>query len=217
MHAFQLASECKELQVKMEHQTKLLDAMRTERDAAIAMLRQCGVLFDDKNFTGHVTDMQTLHVQNKELCSTIKQMRVELEQLSDLSVPKGEQDVPAANYVRYMEEEVRKVKADNRLLTEQLQQGQGAGQGKPPTPASARHKRAAQLSPQAQKQPRTPGQAQESGAETKHRDHLIALSNTIAALQREKGELEEREREARRKLEALQHTLKQQEEMVRHS
>ena len=198
----------------MEHQKKLLDTMHTERDAAIAMLRQYGVSFNDKNFTGHVTDMQTLHVQNKELCNTIKQMRVELEQLSDLSVLKREQDVPTANYVHYMEEEVRKVKADNRLLVQQLQQGQGVGQGKPPTPASARHKKVAQLSPQAQKQSRSTGQLQESGAESRHRDHLIALSDTIATLQREKGELETREREARGKLEALQHRLKQQEEMV---
>ncbi len=185
--------------------------MQNERDAAISTLHQHGISFSDETFT----DIQTLRAQNEELRHTIKLMRVELEQLSDLSVLKAEQSAPAANYVHYMEEEVRKVKADNRNLVEQLQQGLGASQRKPPTPLSGRPRKAKQLSPLKHSHTTSEQQEQqESAVEAKHRDHLIALSDTIASLQREKGELENRDRDWQRKVDTLEQRRKDQEEMV---
>ena len=203
----------------MEQMVRQLDSIRNERDAAIATLHQHGIS-NDKEFRGHVANIQALRAQNEELRLSIKQMRVELEHLSDISAQKAEQIIPAANYVRYMEEEVRKVKAENRQLLEQLQPSQGAAQRKTPTPSSTRAKKAKQLSPHAQKQTHTVGEPQEQKDSTvvaKHRDHLIALSDTIASLQKEKGQLENREREWTRKIEILEQRLKEQEEMVYNS
>lgn len=205
---FQLLSEHKELQCNFEQQSKLFETVQTERDAAIAMLHQHGISLDDKIFTGCVMDIQTLRAQNDELCHTIKQMRVELEQLSDISILKGEQNVPAPNYVHYMEEEVRKVKAENRQLLEQLQQSQGVAQGKPPTPASARSRKAKPAVSEQQER------SESTAMEAKHRDHLIALSDTIASLQKQKGELEMRERDWSVKVDMLEKRLKEQEEIV---
>ena len=201
----------------MEQCSKLLDSMQNERDAALAILHQHGISSNDKDFSGCVTDMQTLRAQNDELRHTIKLMREELEQLSDLSTLKREQNVPAANYVRYMEEEVRKVKAENRQLLEQLQLGQGVAQGKPPTPSSARSKKAKQVSP-ADRHPHSTKEQQEqkesAAVETKHRDHLIALSDTIASLQKEKGKLEIKDRDWSLKVDMLEQKLQEQNEMV---
>lgn len=197
--------------------------MKTERDAAIATLREHGVPCD--NMSVHVTDMQALQAQNTELRGIIKQMRVELEQLSDWSDHRHSKDTPTANYVRYMEEEVRKMKVENRRLSEQLQQM--AAHRKPPTPEAGKRKSRSftledrkspgpsALQGAGQLQPSPSPSSGTRDVHRQHQSHLIALSDTIASLQREKSQAEALVQQCRGKVQELQSKLKDEQEMVR--
>ena len=211
----QVAAECVELKGQLEQQIQLAESMRTQRDVALSSLHKHGIASDD--FDAKVADFQTLQASNEELRAVIKQMRVEIEQLSDLSDHRNGENMPTANYVRYMEEEVRKVKSENRQLVAQLQQMK-----KPPTPkrkgsspAQEDGKRSSQV------RSRSPvegeGGSSQSGAgdvHLQHRGHLIALSDTIASLQREKADLENTVRHWKEKADKLQEKLNEEQELV---
>lgn len=206
----QLTAECHELRSQLDHQTQLMETMRNQRDAAIASLNKHGISCDD--ITGHVMDIQTLQAQNEELREVIRQMRMELEQLSDSPIQRDHhvnQSMPTTNYVQYMEEEVRKVKSENRQLTEQLQQA--AAQGKPPTPNTI-HKKSPNQGEKRRGHSTPPSPSVD--VHLKHQTHLIALSDTIASLQREKVDMENKTREWKTKVEQLQDKLKEEEELV---
>lgn len=201
--------ECQELHLKISQQTEMEECTRNQRDAALATLHQHGVSCD---VAGHMTDMAKLKTQNEEFRNIIKQMRGELEQLSDWSAQRGDPSndgMPTADYVRYMEGEVRTLKSQNRDLVEQLQQT--GPQGKPPTPNSAK-KRTVQTEKKQPPPDHTPPSS--PATNTRHRNHLIALSDTIASLHREKTELESRVQEWRKRVETLQGKLKEEEELV---
>lgn len=205
--------ECQELRQKLCKHTELQESTQNQRDAALATLHQHGI--SDGDMAGHMADIETLRTQNDEFRNIIKQMRAELEQLSDWSVQRGEpgtDSMPTVDYVRYMEGEVRKLKSQNRDLVEQLQQT--VPQGKPPMPNSAK-KRTHPLTLAEKKQPspdHTPPSSPAVNAQ--HRNHLIALSDTIASLHREKEELQNKSREWKRNVELLQQRLKEEEELV---
>lgn len=215
-----MTAELLEVRVQLEHQTQLTHTTKTERDAAIATLHKHGVSCD--HLGDHVTDIRTLQAQNEKLRGIIKQMRVELEQLSDWSDRCDGESVPTANYVRYMEEEVRKVKTENRKLSEKVQQT--AAQRKPPTPNNAKtdshspiHDDRKLLSSGHDESPvpqETRRNSSPSGVRSQHRTHLIALSDTIASLQREKGEVENQAQQWQGKVKELQDRLKEEQEMV---
>ena len=208
-----MSAECQELRTQLD----LLHTAQTQRDVAIATLQQHGIHCEDLGT--QVTEVQALQRQNQELRAIIKQMRAELEQLSDWSDRRASDSTPTTNYVRYMEEEVRKVKSENRKLSEQVQQM--AAQRKPPTPNSVKAKTSSPTLERKANHTESPDMVQvKHSSATKdmhhqHRGHLIALSDTIASLQREKGALESQVQEWRSKCEDLQGRLKNEQEMVR--
>lgn len=183
--------------------------MSSQRDAAVTILHKHGI--SDQEIASQVTKITTLSTQNRELQNVIKQMRIELEQLSEWSTRKGvqqdSQDMPTLDYVRYMEEQVKKMKSENRQLAEQLQQGGLPPQGKPPTPGSAKRSPVGE-----RKLPAIPGTSVDVQAQ--HRGHLVALSDTIASLHKEKAEAECKIREWKGKVGQLQDKLKAEEELV---
>jgi DNA primase len=155
-----------------------------------------------------VEHIGTLQTQNDEFRKIIKQMRAELELLSDSRGEPTAENMPTVGYVCYMEGEVRRLKAHNREIVEQQQQQQqqqqAVPQGKPPTPNTRK------TSTLAEKKQHSPV----SSSPEQHRNHLIALSETIASLHRERTEMENKEREVRRNLELLQDRLKEEQELV---
>ena len=206
----QLTLECQELRQKLSQQADTEESTRSQRDAALATLHQHGLSCD---VAGHVSVMATLRAQNEEFRNIIKQMRAELEQLSDWSAQRGDpsaDSMPTADYVRYMEGEVRTLKTRNRDLAEQLQQA--APLGKPPTPNSAKKRTRSPV--RAEKKPTDHTPPSSPAADTRHRNHLIALSDTIASLHREKTALESKALEWRKNAEILQESLKEEEELV---
>lgn len=206
--------ECQELRQKLEKQRELCECIETQRDAALATLHQHGIPCDNE-VAGHMTNIRTLKTQNDEFRSIIAQMRAELEQLSDWSEQRGDdpaaESMPTADYVRYMEGEMRKLKSRNRDLAEQLQRT--TAQGKPPTPNSAR-KKARSPTPTEKKQCSDHTPPLSSAEIVQHRSHLVALSDTIASLHREKAELENTSRELKGIVEHLQERLKEEQEVV---
>lgn len=204
MFHFQLSIEYQELKQKLDNQTKLSKSLADQRDAALAICQQNGISCNG-NMATHITDMKALRTQNEEFRNIIKQMRTELENLTSLPPQKG--DEPTVNYVRYMEEEVRKVKAENRELMEQLQQR--VPQGKPPTPNTARKSSSVEGRKSADH-----NSSLSHAQNTQHQQQLIALSETIASLHREKASLESRVQEWKGKVEDLQSRMQEEKELV---
>ena len=193
-------------------------ATQQERDIAIATLNKHGLASHVTNHvTDHLTQLQQLQQQNEELHVVIRQMRQELEHMAHLSVTSTgknhEQDghnnvLPTTGYVQYMEKELIKVKSENRQLIERLQQSQPMGKPPPtPTPSSG------QGSPSP---PRTSNSAHVGPGERsrQHRSHLIALSDTIASLQKEKAGLELSMVQLRSRVEELEASLSNEQEQV---
>ena len=193
-------------------------AIQQERDIAIATLNKHGLVSHVTNHvTDHLTQLQQLQQQNEELHRVIRQMRQELEHMAHLSVTSTgknhEQDghnnnniLPTSGYVHYMEKELIKVKSENRELMERLQQSQPTGKPPTPTPSSR------QSSP-------SPPQTSKSahvgpGERRQHRSHLIALSDTIASLQKEKAGLELSVVQLRSRVEELEASLGNEQEQV---
>ena len=191
-----------------------------ERDAAIDTLSQHGIPCGDHmtdHVTDHVTQVQTLQTQNKELRSVIKQMRTELEELSVTSEHRESQSnadtMPTLDYVKYMESEVRKLKSENRLLVERLQQT--IPQGKPPTPSPSNRKiLSSPPNPGVKRQHHSRSNPATPTEQVQDRTHLIALSDTIASLQRDKTEVELACQHWKTHAQKLQSKVKEEQEMV---
>ena len=132
-----------------------------------------------------------LEQRNRELKAVIQEMRQEMEQCvsaDPAGIADGQlrvkdafsrvSDAPySAEYVSYLERELAEMKAEKRKMGERLDEL--AAHRKPPTPPPP---------PPPLPLPQSP--ARTSSADSRHRAHLIALSDTIATLQREKCGLE---------------------------
>ena len=203
--------ECEELRSTLEEQTGQLTATQQERDIAIATLNKHGLA---SQVTDHVMDHMTqLRQQNEELHTVIRQMRQEIEQLAETPDSQRHHNIPCqddrstlptAGYIQYMENELIKIKSENRQLLERLQQAPPTG--KPPTPSAS----PGRGSPSS---PRTAGTGS-AGERRQHRSHLIALSDTIAGLQREKGALELTVVQLKSKVEELETNLNGEQKQV---
>lgn len=142
----------------------------------------------------HVTTSQNhvisqLQKQNSELHSVIRQMRTELE---DLAEPTN-QTTASTGYIQYMEKELNDLKIKNRDLEEKVKsmgKSPMVEMGKPPHPRSP-------------------------SVERKHRGHVIALSDTIASLQRDKCSLEVELGQERTRIEQLEGAIRDYKEKVR--
>jgi predicted RNase H-like nuclease (RuvC/YqgF family) len=210
--------ECEELRSALEERTGVLTATQQERDVAIATLNKHGLAGQmTDHVTNHMTQLQHLRQQNEELHAVIRQMRQEIEQLAETPngskphpIPPSQENrsiLPTAGYIQYMENELVKIKSENRQLLERIQQVPPTG--KPPTPSAASPGRGGS-SPNS---PRTAGTSS-AGERRQHRGHLIALSDTIAGLQREKGALELAVVQLRSKVEELETSLSREQEQV---
>lgn len=155
-----------------------LEEVQEERDVAIATLNKHG-LTSDSHVTDHMTQLQG---QNRELQNIVKQMREDMEQLTNREVA-----MPTTGYVEYMESEVVRLKTENRELVEKLK-----SQGKPPPPSPP----------------------PSSGGKKQHQNHLIALSDTIAGLQREKMALELTTTRLKSRIEELEREITDEREKV---
>ena len=198
----QALAQCRELQQTVSQQSRVVQAVQEERDIAIGTLskhelveeyqsvcQQRGVARD------HVTEprdhvIEQLRQQNKELHAVIHQMRREMEQLTDLPEQRDGKDEVSpqtapndgrltTGYVKYMESEVIRLKSGNQQLKERVQELSQTK--KPPTPPPLGSKGSPSPPPMGDKL---------SKCESQHRAHLVALSDTIATLQREKLALE---------------------------
>lgn len=111
----------------------------------------------------------------------------------------GEGVVLSRGYVKHLEQELVRVTTENR----RLRAGEGPGpdgksSGRPPAPPPHHNKQPSPSSPPA-----------------RHRSHLVALSDTIAALQREKTALELRGVWLEGRVRDLERALQQVQEEVR--
>ena len=178
---WQAAAECKQLQMEVNGQAEVLKQVQLERDTVVAAL--------EKPRHGYQTssqgDFSELEQKNRELKAVIQEMRKEMEQCVRASdapmrashAPLGVMDAPCtAEYVGYLEKELAEVKAEKRKMADHLEE-LGAHR-KPPTP------------PPPPPPPPSQSPARTSSSDWRHRTHLIALSDTIATLQREKCALE---------------------------
>lgn len=200
--------------------TDQMVALQHERDIAIATLNKHGLAGQvTDHVTDHMTQLQQSRRQNEELHAVIRQMRQELEQLAQSSEndrvghpasPRQDRHVqPTMGYVQYMEQELIKLKSENRQLTERLQQTPPTG--KPPMPSSSTANGQSSPSPPRNQSNSSGGSR---GERRQHRSHLIALSDTIASLQREKGNMELSLVQLRSKVEELEARLSEEQEQV---
>ncbi len=212
----QALAECKELRQTITQHSAIIRAVERECDLAIATLGRHGLteqyhmdcqkeMAVGEASVGHVTDprdhmIQQLSRQKEELHQVIKQMRQEMEQLTNwsdhgvdgkvhgISESKADTGLVTTGYVKFLEKELSRLKSENRQLDEKMQERK-----KPPTPPSSSGERQ-RLSPSL-------------ALERRHRSHLIALSDTIASLQRERqgleGEVRRLQGEVERKEERL--------------
>ncbi len=194
------------MQDQLEEQNQRLLLLQSERDAALDTLQSHGLSCDH-----HMTkNISSLEAQNSELRHVIKQMREELEKLTDQPEMVGHEPSSSKvsqDYVRYMESEVRKMKLENRELLNRLQLS--SPQGKPPPAPPPPNSSSLKKVPSPPPSPTPPKSLRLS------QHHLVALSETIATLNREKGELERRCEEERLRTSQLQDRLKEEKEMVR--
>ena len=152
------------------------------------------------------TSPSELHQQNEQLKAVIADMRREMEQVSAKSTSHTAEHsdceegvVLSRGYMKHLEQELVRVTAENRRLRAGEVPGlDGKSSGKPPAPAPHHDK--------------LPGPSPPSA---RHRSHLVALSDTISALQREKTALELRGVWLEGRARDLGGALKQAQEEVR--
>ena len=159
--------------------------------------------------------IEQLRQQNKELHAVIRQMRQEMEQLTGFSEQRDDEshqhtsdDGPAltVGYVRYMESEVVRLKSANLQLKERVQEL--SMMKKPPTPPLVGGSKRTPSPPPTGDKP--------SRRESQHRAHLVALSDTIATLQKEKSALELEALQLNTKVRQLEESLAAHQEKVTH-
>lgn len=186
--------------------------LRGEKDAALELLGQHNIPWTEETPANHVSEALKLQSQNRELHNIIRQMRAELEQLSDLTEQrereqeeerrKKDEAAPSTHYVTYLERDVCRLKAEIRQMSDRLAQT-----SKPPTPKSSKSTTGAARGVASESVSRSRLQLQ-------HVDQLMVLTNTIAQLQRENGELERSCGDWKEKNQQLQNKLREEREMV---
>ena len=188
--------------------------LRGEKDAARELLSQHNIPWPEEASASHMTEILRLQSQNRELHEIIGQMRAELEQLSDLTEQREREQeeeerkrknevAPSVQYVAYLEKDVCRLKAEIRQMSDRLAQASKP----PPTPKSSRSDTGAGR-----------GVATEGSSKSRlqqqHVDQLTALTDTIASLQRENGELERACQDWKEKNQSLQNKLREEKELV---
>lgn len=197
----------------MIQQRDMLGSVAKEKDIAIATLKIHNLYQD---FLSHLEEVKghvlkpshdsSAHImlsqQNEQLKSVISSMRKEMEQLT-LQRPgqstAGESPSCSHGYIKYLERELVSVKSENRhLRAEGRQQGGGGGgaETRPPHP------------PQFGERLHSP-----TPSTTRH-SHLLAMSEAIAVLQKEKKAVELRVIWLQHALRAAQTSLRAREEEV---
>lgn len=152
----------------------------------------------------HVTEqpqdevISQLRQQNSDLHNVIRQMRTELEMITEPT------NQISASYVQYMERELQELKSRNRELEVKVQSKQISAEKPPRSPSVERQTRG-----------HTTNEKSHVISEDTHRSHVIALSDTIAALQRDKYGLEVELRQFKARVSQLEGQLQQHKEKVR--
>lgn len=187
----------------LKQQLSTLDSVAKERDIAIATLKKYNLY---QHFVSHLSKVEghttepsnlvshdMLVQQNSQLKVIVASMRKELEELSLLQTRRDNQNADVSKdcnhgYTKYLENELVRVNTENRRLRTE---GKGGGaEGKPP-----RGSRVRQSSP-----PRS----------------LAALGEALAVLQKEKAAVEQQVVWLQRTLAAVQASLRERQEEVRH-
>jgi len=140
-----------------------------------------------------------LKQQNSDLHDVIRQMRAELEDIAEPSNP------ISVSYVQYMEREVQQLKGKNHELESKIQSKLVSAEKPPRSPSTERTKAANKDSEKAH--------ATSGGI---HMSHVIALSDTIATLQREKNEMAVQLSQANTKTRELEQLVREHKEKVSH-
>lgn len=221
----QALARCHDLQQTVSQQSSVVRAVQGERDVAVATLSKCGLIKEYQTVCqqggvaqDHVTEpkdhvIEQLRQQNKELHAVIHQMRQEMEQLTGFSEQRDKEphhhsgdDGPAltVGYVKYMESEVVRLKSENQQLKERVQEL--SLMKKPPTPPLVGGSNRTPSPPLTGDKP--------SRRESQHRAHLVALSDTIATLQKEKSALELEVLQLNTKVRQLEESLTAHQEKV---
>lgn len=204
------------LREELSQQRDVLDGVVKEKDVAIATLNTHNLYHDFLNHLeevkGQVSKPSSSHSmliqQNEQLKSVVSSMRREMEQLSlqrleQLSLQRPDEttnrQLPTHScshgYMKYLERELVSVKSENRRLRAEGRQLQGGGEcSRPPHPPQN-------------------GERAHSSPHTKH-SHLMALSEAITVLQKEKKIVELRAIWLQQALAAVQTSLRAREEEV---
>lgn len=222
----QIAAEVSALREEVSQQRDVMDSVAKEKDIAIATLKIHNLYQDFLNHLeevkGHVSKPShdsSAHImlsqQNEQLKSVISSMRKEMEQLS-LQPPgqsmAGESPGGSHGYMKYLERELVSVKSENRYLRAQQGGGGRGGGGGGGEGGGGREATRPPHPPQfgggdERLQSSTP-------SPTKH-SHLLAMSEAIAVLQKEKKAVELRVIWLQHTLRAAQTSLRAREEEVR--
>lgn len=221
----QALAQCRDLQQTVSQQSSVVRVVQGERDVAVATLSKHGLIEEYQTVChqrgvarDHVTEpkdhvIEQLRQQNKELHGVIRQMRQEMEQLTGFSEQRDRElhhhtgdNGPAltVGYVKYMESEVVKLKSENQQLKERVQEL--SLMKKPPTPPLVSGSKRTPSPPPTVDKP--------SKRESQHRSHLVALSDTIATLQKEKSALELEVLQLNTKVRQLEDSLTTHQEKV---
>ena len=222
----QALARCRDLQQTVSEQSSVVRAVQEERDVAVATLSRHGLVEEYQSVCqqggvaqDHATEakdhvIEQLRQQNKELHAVIRQMRLEMEQLTGFSEQRENEphhqtsddgEALTVGYVKYMESEVVRLKSENHQLRERVQEL--SMMKKPPTPPLVGGGRKHTPSP-------PPTGDKPSRRESQHRAHLVALSDTIATLQKEKSALELEALQLNTKVQQLEESLTAHQEKV---
>lgn len=149
-----------------------------------------------------------INQQNEQLRSIISQMRQEMEQLSHDPQSGENGGFCSHGYIKYLENELVRVTTENRKLRADSKEDDSKKENKmackPPLAPPPLQSHTANEKPTF---PSSPSMA-------RHRGHLVALSETIAVLQREKTALELRVAATQSSLRNCQISLKETQEEV---
>lgn len=210
----------------MSQQRDMMDSVAKEKDIAIATLKIHNLYQDFLNHLeevkGHVSKPShdsSAHImlsqQNEQLKSVISSMRKEMEQLSLQPPVAGESPGCSHGYLKYLERELVSVKSENRHLRAQQGGGGRGGRGGGGGREGGGGGREATRPPHP---PQFGGGAeslQSSAPSPSGHSHLLAMSEAIAVLQKEKKAVELRVIWLQHTLRAAQTSLRAREEEVR--
>lgn len=153
---------------------------------------------EDQEAISRDNEIAQLRQQNTDLHNVIRQMRTELETIAEPT------NQIAASYVQYMERELQELKSKNRDLEVKVQSKQISTEKPPRSPSVDK----------VNKDHVTREKGHVINEET-HRSHVIALSDTIATLQRDKSSLETQLSQCQAKVGELEVQLQDHREKVR--